>query len=189
MNLDLPITTGRLTLRRLTPDDLDDFSSYHSRPDVARYLYREPRTRDECRDILERQQTATFGKEGDELLLAVEHRDTPGIVGEVVLMWRSELAMQAEIGWIFHPDVGGHGYATEAARALVNLACTTAGFHRVFARLDEANTASARICERLGMRQEARLIENDRTHDQWGTELIYALLAREWDSASHTHSL
>lgn len=183
MNLALPLTTDRLTLRRFTPGDLDDVVGYHARPDVARYLYREPRTREACREILERQQTAVFSTEGDELLLAVERRDTPGVIGEVVLMWRSEPAMQAEIGWIFHPDAGGHGYATEAARTLMDLAFTGVGFHRVFARLDEENTASGRICQRLGMRQEARLVENDRTHGQWGTELVYALLAREWNEA------
>src|SRR5699024_7542350 len=104
----------------------------------------------------------------------------PGVIGEVVLMWRSTDAMQAEIGWIFHPDATGHGYATEAAGALMGMAFTSAGFHSVCARLDEANSASARICERLGMRQEARLVENDRTHGQWGTELIFAMLDREW---------
>ena len=56
------------------------------------------------------------------------------------------------------------------------------GFHRIFARLDAANQGSVGVVERLGLRREAHLIENDQFNGQWGDEYIYALLAREWHS-------
>jgi RimJ/RimL family protein N-acetyltransferase len=40
-----PLATERLELRPLRLDDLDDLLVYHSRPDVTRYLYWEPRDR------------------------------------------------------------------------------------------------------------------------------------------------
>ena len=54
------------------------------------------------------------------------------------------------------------------------------GLHRIEARLDELNHASAALCSRLGMRLEARHIDKWRYKGQWATELVYAILAAEW---------
>lgn len=88
-------------------------------------------------------------------------------------------AAQAEIGWTLDPRHQGHGYATEAAAALAAFAFDTLGVHRLYARLDVENTGSVRVCERLGMRREAHLIENDLDGDRWGSEYIYAALAAD----------
>lgn len=52
--------------------------------------------------------------------------------------------------------------------------------HRITGRLDARNTASARVLEKLGMRREAHLIDNEHVKGEWASELIYAMLAREW---------
>ena len=54
--------------------------------------------------------------------------------------------------------------------------------HRVIARLEARNEASAAVCERLGMRREAHHVENEWIKGEWQSELIYALLEREWSS-------
>ena len=82
-----------------------------------------------------------------------------------------------------HPDHQGHGYATEAAEAMLALAFDTYGLHRVTGRLEPRNTASARVLERLGMRKEAHLIENEWVKGEWQSEAVYAILAREWRQA------
>jgi RimJ/RimL family protein N-acetyltransferase len=51
--------------------------------------------------------------------------------------------------------------------------------HRIYARLDVENTGSARLCERLSMRREAHLVENDLDGDRWGSEYVYAALAHD----------
>lgn len=48
------------------------------------------------------------------------------------------------------------------------------------ARIDERNTASAKVARRLGMRQEARLVHNEWFKGEWSTELDFAMLADEW---------
>ena len=52
--------------------------------------------------------------------------------------------------------------------------------HRVIGRLEARNEASARVLERLGMRQEAHMIENEYVKGEWQSEVVYALLDREW---------
>ena len=51
---------------------------------------------------------------------------------------------------------------------------------RITGRLDARNAASGRVLERLGMRHEAHLIENEWVKGEWTDEAIYAVLAREW---------
>ncbi len=81
---------------------------------------------------------------------------------------------------MFNPAYAGKGYATEAAEAIIALGFEGFGFHRIFARLDAKNTGSIGVVERLGMRREAHLIENDRFNSVWGDEYVYAVLSREW---------
>ena len=54
------------------------------------------------------------------------------------------------------------------------------GLHRICGRLDGRNAASARVLERLGMRREAQLLENERVKGEWANEVVYAMLDREW---------
>ncbi|MER5886630.1 GNAT family N-acetyltransferase [Streptomyces sp. NPDC001941] len=179
--LALPLATDRLTLRLFTTDDADDLYAYQSLPDVARYLYRPPLDREECARTLERRAAGVAWTEnGDSLALAVCRTGEPGVLGEVSLKLADARARQVEAGWTFHPDAGGRGYATEAARAVVSLAFDALGAHRVFARLDVLNTGSVGVCERLGMRREAHLVENDLDGERWGSEYVYATLAHEW---------
>lgn len=56
--------------------------------------------------------------------------------------------------------------------------------HRIEAKLDALNTASAALCERLGMRLEARPVDKWHYKGQRATELVYAILEDEWRSRS-----
>jgi RimJ/RimL family protein N-acetyltransferase len=104
------------------------------------------------------------------------------VIGDVVLMWRSREHATAEIGYVFHPDYGGQGFATEAVRALLDIAFGTYCLRRVTARIDARNLASLRLAERVGMRREAHLVENEWFKGAWSDEIDYAVLQREWRS-------
>ena len=179
--LSLPVTTERLTLRLFTQDDIDDLYAYQSLPEVARYLHRPPLAREQCAQSLTRRAAdKSWAEDGDDLVVAVCLTGEARVIGEVVLKMASAQARQAEIGWIFNPAYGARGYATEAAFATASRAFAELGVHRLFARLDALNSGSVRVCERLGMRREAHLVENDLDGERWGSEYVYATLAREW---------
>ncbi|MCR8549913.1 GNAT family N-acetyltransferase [Salipiger sp. P9] len=183
MNTDLsclPVVTERLVLRRFRPDDLVGFAAYHSREEVYRYLYQAVPEGAEMAEKFAGFLDTPFAAEGDRLRLAVTRAADEALLGQVSLRIASRSARQGEIGYIFHPDVAGRGYATEAVRALLDLAFGRVGFHRIFARLDPLNAGSVGVVERLGMRREAHLVQNDRFNGVWGDELIYALLHAEW---------
>ena len=178
----LPIETDRLLLRAFTPDDADRYFSYRSLPETVRYLYRDPKTHDQAVESVAKSARLEFAKDGDILALAIQPKGATELAGEVILKLASTAAEQAEVGYSLHPDAVGNGYVTEAARAMPALGFGHYGFHRIFARIDEENTASAAVVRRLGMRQEARLVESDRFDGRWGTELVFGVLAAEWSA-------
>lgn len=122
--------------------------------------------------------------EGDALTLGVELRETGRVIGDVVLFLRSAEHRGGEAGWVSDPAHSGHGYATEAAHALLHLAFEELGLHRVTARVDSRNEASLRLAARLGMRREAHLISNEWFKGEWSDEIALALLEDEW-AAQH----
>lgn len=180
---DYPILTERLLLRPIDAEaDLMAIHSYRSIPEVCRYVPFSPGTPEELAERLaDRERTrSVIDAEGQVICLVVEHRDTREVIGDLVLFWHSDTDLHAEVGYVLHPDHEGHGYATEATRALLGLAFDGAGAHRVSARLDERNTASARLLERLGFRHEATYVDGEWFKEEWSTLVVYALLDREW---------
>jgi RimJ/RimL family protein N-acetyltransferase len=181
VDLTYPLETERLLLRPFTPGDFDELYAYQSRSDVTRFLYWGPRTQDEVREALEKKLASTaIRSEGDVLSLAVVLKENDELVGDFILHWTSEVHQQAEIGYIIHPEHAGHGYATEAGQVLLRIAFQDLGLHRVTGSTDARNAASGRVLEKLGMRREAHLVENEYVKDEWQSEVVYAILDREW---------
>lgn len=185
-----PVPAARLALRPLTPDDIESLLAYRSVPENCRYVPFDPMDRNAIETRLVTQwSNVTLTDEGQALTLGVELVSTGELVGDVVLFWRSLEHRGGEIGWMLNPAFSGHGYATEAARVLLGLGFDGLGLRRIVARIDERNTASARLARRLGMRQEARLVENEWFKGEWTTELDFALLAAEWATLPATGSI
>jgi RimJ/RimL family protein N-acetyltransferase len=179
-DLPLPIETSRLRLRPLAADDLGALLSIQSREDVHRWLDSHPRSEDEVRAALERRIARVRDAPATGLALGIELAATGELLGDISLTLGPPEHRQGEIGFILHPRHHGRGYATEAAEAMLALAFGTYGLHRVYGRLEARNHASARVLEKLGMRREAHLVENEWVKGEWQSELVYALLAREW---------
>jgi RimJ/RimL family protein N-acetyltransferase len=92
---------------------------------------------------------------------AVARRSDGVVVGTVILVQLPDGDGELEIGWHLHPDAWGHGYATEAARAVLTRAFRR-GVEEVFAVVRPDNTASIAVCRRLGMEALGR---TDRYYD------------------------
>jgi RimJ/RimL family protein N-acetyltransferase len=178
---DYPVETARLHLRPLETPDIDGLLAYRSRPDVCRYVPFEPQARED----IERYLVTTWSRhsiddEGQNLNLGVHDRTTDQLLGDVMLRWYSREHGGGEIGYMFNPDSGGRGYATEAMHAVLHLAFDDLGLHRLIARIDARNASSCGVCDRLGMRREAHLLANEWFKGEWTDEVDYGLLRDEW---------
>lgn len=180
-----PIRTERLLLRPIVLDDADAMVVYKADADNVRYVPYPPLTREGVVErITTRWSRSQFENEGDAVCLAVVEQSSGRLVGDVVLFWRSENDREGEVGYILDPAFAGRGYAAEAVDALLALGFDGLGLHRIATRIDERNTASVRVVERLGFRQEARLVESSWFKGEWTTLLIHALLEGEWRESS-----
>ncbi|AEG45634.1 GNAT family N-acetyltransferase [Isoptericola variabilis] len=175
----VPLTTGRLTLRLYQPDDAGPSLEYYGDPEVVRYLLEDPWTPEDAEARIAKRMARTgIGEPGSALALVVEHEGV--VVGDVALWTTGDTVSRGEVGWVVHPAHTGRGYATEAMRALLGLAFGYYGMHRVVAQLDARNERSARLCERLGMRQEGHLRQDWWSKGEWTDTLVYGMLAEEW---------
>lgn len=173
--------TNRLILRPMTMDDAESLFSYRSIPQVNTYTYTPVWTSlDDARKHLENyvpkvnSPASGFGK------WMIVRQDTNEVIGDVFLSKDSELQGTTEVGYMIHPNHAGHGFATEAVHEALRIGFEEWGVHRIYARVDEENVGSVRVCQKLGMRQEGYLLENDRRGDVWSNELVFAMLDREW---------
>lgn len=179
---DYPIETARLLIRPLEPGDVEALYAYQSRPDVCRYIPYEPRTREVIAERLAdpEKSRSTLEEPGQVMDVAIVRKDTVELIGDAVLIWHSAEHRGGEVGYVINPDHTGQGFASEAAAALVELAFEGLGLHRVIGRIDARNDASAGVLRRIGMRQEAVLVENEWFKGEWTTEIDFAILEHEW---------
>lgn len=180
-----PIETERLLLRPLTPADVDAVHAYQSLEEVCAFLPYEPRSRE---DVEKRLSDAQFTRveldgEGQVLILGIVLKETGQVIGDVLLMWHSEKHRSGELGYELHPDHWGRGLAVEAARVVLDLAFGELGLHRMTGRIDALNVPSAVVLRKLGMRQEAVLVENEWFRGRWSDEIDFAILDREWETS------
>jgi RimJ/RimL family protein N-acetyltransferase len=139
------IETERLILRPLTVQDLDDLFELHSQPEVARYTT--SFTRAQALERLEANQmewrTRGHG------LLAVTERHSGRFLGRCGLKLWPQFD-EVEAGWALRVQEWGHGYATEAARAVVDWGFAALRLAYITAMIVPGNARSHRVAQRLG---------------------------------------
>lgn len=173
------IATPRLRLRPYRWQDIDDVMAYATDEAWARFLpVPWPYTRRDAEQFLATQVLLDPAREARWAIVL-----DGAVVGGVNLRRAPEHRL-AELGYALARGVWGRGLATEAARELLRLAFDELGLHRVTARCDPRNVPSYRVMERLGMRREAHLVENELFKGEWSDEYVYAMLDREWRRGS-----
>lgn len=177
----MEITTERLILREWTLDDFDVVHAYATDPEVVRYMSFGPNAEEDTRAFLRATLDHARATPRTDYGLAVTRREDGAFVGGVGLYLRNPT--KAELGYVYQRDAWGHGYATEAARALLDFGFRALGLHRIYALCVPANTASARVMEKLGMRYEGCLRDNLFARGEFMDSLSYAVLAPEWTAA------
>lgn len=170
--------TERLVIRHWRPGEAPRVLDLLSRIEVVRWLGDgEPEL---LADLSAAEAKIASWRARDDGLLgawAVQPRSS-GVPAGTVLLLRLPHGEpdEVEIGWHLHPDSWGHGYATEAARAVLDHAFA-GGLPHVHALTHLDNHASQGVCRRLGMR-DLGVVE------KWydGPSQLYRVTAAEWAS-------
>jgi ribosomal-protein-alanine N-acetyltransferase len=171
------IESERLTLRRIEPADLEFFTHIHADPEVARYLaHGKPRSAQESlawlQSLLRTYDDCSLGQ------LAVLRKSDGALIGRCGLSdlaveakprvathprgWyqredapaNADLRFECELGYTFHRDSWGHGYASEAARCVFNYSRDVLKLPRIVSLIHPDNLRSLRVAERFGVQRE-----------------------------------
>jgi [ribosomal protein S5]-alanine N-acetyltransferase len=142
------LTTERLVLRPVTPRDHPVLLVHWTTPEVRRFLLDDGIvSAGEITEAIE-ESSRNFAAGGYGLWL-IQVKEQADLVGTAGLRPLEGLGL--EIFYSLAPGSWGKGYATEAARAVVEYALGALGLPEVLAEVDEGNTASVAVVERLGM--------------------------------------
>jgi ribosomal-protein-alanine N-acetyltransferase len=117
-------------------------------------------------------------EKGQEVVFAIVRKDTNLLIGAIGLTLRLSQE-NAELGYWIGKEYWGHGYCTEAGRAVLRYAFAELHLHRVHAHHLAHNPASGRVMQKLGMRHEGRLREHVKKWDEFYDVEAYGILRSE----------
>ena len=182
----MQITTERLVLREFGEDDWRAVLDYQRDPLYLRYYPWQDRDETEVRSFVDMFRAWQSEQPRRRFQLAIILREDSALIGNCGLRRKPGNEWEADIGYELSPERWGHGFATEAARAMVDFGFCELGLRRISSWCVADNAASVRVLERLGFKKEGRLRRNEFFKGRWWDTLLYAVLADEWRTASLT---
>ncbi len=177
------IRTERLILRRPELSDAEAAYERRSLPEVAVYQdWEMPYTRERAEASTARA-VEMGGPQVDRTwnITVVDAEQPDRILGDlaVQLKWGGRTGY---VGYTFHPDHWGKGYATEATRALIEYLFTDLGVSRIESDLDPRNPPSARVLEACGLQFEGLTRESFWVGEECSDDMLYGMTRADWEA-------
>lgn len=178
------LLTERLLLRRWRASDRDPFAVMNADPEVMRH-FPHLQSREESDASVDRFEQR-FTEQGFGLW-ALELRDSGEFIGFTGLNPMPDGVPGAggmEVGWRLTRRAWGNGYATEAARAALEVAFGGLGFREIWSITAVTNVPSQAVMRRLGMSEHA-FFDHPRVPEGSAVRphVAYRLTADEWQAA------
>lgn len=181
----VPIHTPRLILRRLQPVDYKDLEEFIFDKEAFRYISSEPPDEQGLVKWLEADRHVKLTSPGTAFSLAVELQSESKVVGLIYLHIneaRTETTFQINVSRKHQRQ----GLATEAADAVLGFCFSGIGLHRVVVYANSRNVAGRRVCEKVGMRQEAEFVKDTWLDGEWVNSVWYGILSEEYHAGRTT---
>jgi RimJ/RimL family protein N-acetyltransferase len=165
-------------LRDFLPTDLPAIHAYASDPEVTQFMFYGPRDAADTSAYLQRMLKSQVERPRRTWELAVIRRADDRLIGACDLTLDN--AYEGDLGYIFAREAWGQGYASEAARAIVDAGFVQLQLERVFAICAVEHGASARVLEKAGLRQRTVLHHYKEAKGRWWDMWLYDLTRADW---------
>jgi len=168
----MQLSTDRLTIQLITPSDFEDIHEMNSYPQVAQF-----NTIGIPNDI-----SVTAGllqaviDDASKRSWCIRRKEDGHFIGQLGMNFSSEKYRKGEIYYSLHPDMWGHGFATEAVNALLNYGFSERRLHRIEAGVAVENHKSVALLERVGMLREGLCRKILPLQSGWADNYMYAIL-------------
>lgn len=177
------VRTERLLLRPAKPEDWSYLYEVSRAPEVSEHLLPGRDTEAAAKQWAEQSAEHHEAYSGYYFgyMILLDGPETP--IGSCALTILDKARRTGMIGWEMHPAYWGMGYATEAARALMQLGFGPCQLRRIRADCYRSNTASRRVMEKVGLREQKSVVA--RLHLYWnydstGSKVRYEISRKEW---------
>ena len=157
----MKLETERLLLRDFVKDDWQRVLEYQSNPLYLRYYEWTERTPEAVQEFVGWFLNHQSQEPRIKFQLAIVLKSSNQLIGNCGIRMNEANALEADIGYELDPKQWNHGYATEAAHAIVDFGFSRFDVHRIWSWCVADNIGSAHVLEKLGMRLEGRLRENE----------------------------
>jgi len=184
------LETHKLILRDFSIDDLGGYNAFTQDEKYQRFYDEVDCSAEKSKQLVDAFINQSLECPRTKYQLAITKKDQQAIIGTCGL--RLEPDGQASMGCGVARGYHFSGVAVEAMSALMDFGFQELGVRRMYAQTIEDNKAAIKLCQKMGMRVEDRLIKHRYFKDQWWNTVIFALLKNEWSSkqkiANHTLS-
>jgi ribosomal-protein-alanine N-acetyltransferase len=174
------LTTERLLIRNLQPNDLADFHSYRSNPEVTKYQGFDVMNQEQAASFIDKMKDKAYGTPGEWVQYAIIDTQRQQLVGDCAIHIQQADNRMVEVGMTISHNEQKKGYAREAFIAILKFLFEKQNIHRVVETVDAENIASINLLKSVGFREEGYFIENIFFKGKWGSEYQYAMLQKEW---------
>jgi [ribosomal protein S5]-alanine N-acetyltransferase len=166
------------SLREFRSDDVDDALAIVGDDRVTTWLAFDSRTREQALATVNGAVERAKLDPREEYYFAITRRNDDQLIGFIRLGLAGEKA--AKLGYAIAADHWGNGYATDAARQMLQFGFDTLGLHRISAAIGPSNLSSIAVVKRLGFAYEGRIRHHVHTNGDWRDSLLYSILVDDW---------
>lgn len=179
------LETERLLLRKITPQDADDFFAFTSNLQVCALtgMFELHTNKEETQEYIKRMINRYSQAQGTAAYWAIEDKSTHKAIGIIGIFGYMPNYARAEIGYALAQDSWGQGIATEAVAQVIHYGFTHMQLNRIQACTDKQNTASRRILEKNSMHYEGCLRDYMIIQGKPVDRLMFSLLKQEFNQA------
>lgn len=170
----MQIKTKRLLIRGFEFKDWQDVYAYTSNINVMKYIPEGVLTEKEAKKFVSK----NMGDDAENFPVILVEENI--LIGHVIFhKYFGEHTY--EIGWVFNPKFQNRGYASEAAKAVLEYGFKDMNLHRIIATCQPENIPSYRVMEKIGMRREGFFKKCIPNGNEWWDEYYYAILEEDFN--------
>lgn len=175
------VSGPRLSLRDVSPADVDALHAVYGDPVATEHLPFNPRTLEEVGQIVEEAMAAAKAEPRQLYVLAVTEPDDGPVIGVARLHVEADHPHSAEIGLGLRPDQWGRGIGTDLVRLMLTLGFRKLRLHRIWGARSPANVPAQLAMLTAGMVEEGRIRHHVWTPHGWRDSIVHSALEDEWE--------
>ena len=169
------LSTDRLLLRQIGPDDVEQVYAIRSNAETMRYIPRPlAKSREDAMSHIDMVTKAVHNNES--ILWAITYKENNELIGMICLLRFQLEHFRTELGYILHPAFHRQGIMHEALQPVIDYAFNILKFHSIEAVIDPENAASEKLLLKNHFVKEAHLKENEYYDGRFLDTVIYSLL-------------